>query len=61
VIVRAQGRTHEFSATSERDIPSGQVVQITGLAGSALIVTPIGASGSSEAGAAGEAGGKDRA
>jgi membrane protein implicated in regulation of membrane protease activity len=38
VIVRAQGRTHEYSATAEADIPAGQVVSITGVAGSALIV-----------------------
>ena len=38
VLVKAEGQTHEFSATSGRDIPVGSVVRVTGVAGSGLIV-----------------------
>ena len=38
VYVKAEGQTHEFSATAQTDIPSGSVVRITGVAGAGLIV-----------------------
>lgn len=41
VHVKAEGQTHEFSATSSVDIPAGSVVRISGAAGTGLIVTPL--------------------
>lgn len=41
VLVKAEGQTHEFSATSSQDIPAGSVVRITGTAGTGLIVALI--------------------
>jgi membrane protein implicated in regulation of membrane protease activity len=38
VLVKAEGQTHEFAATSERDIPAGRTVRVTGVAGAAVIV-----------------------
>ena len=38
VLVKAEGQTHEFSATSANDIPSGRTVTITGVAGTGVIV-----------------------
>ena len=38
VLVKAEGQTHEFSATSSNDIPAGSVVKVTGVAGAGLIV-----------------------
>ncbi|MEO5885119.1 MAG: hypothetical protein ABIQ58_06350 [Candidatus Limnocylindrales bacterium] len=38
VLVKAEGQTHEFSATSSIDIPVGSVARVTGVAGSGLIV-----------------------
>jgi membrane protein implicated in regulation of membrane protease activity len=38
VIVKAEGQTHEFSATASVDIPAGSVVRVTGVAGTGLIV-----------------------
>jgi membrane protein implicated in regulation of membrane protease activity len=38
VLVKAEGQTHEFSATSDRDVPAGRTVTITGTAGSGVIV-----------------------
>jgi hypothetical protein len=38
VLVKAEGQTHEFSATAEADIPSGRNVTITGTAGNGVIV-----------------------
>ena len=40
VIVRAEGMTHEYSATSSADVPSGVTVTVTGVGGSGLIVAP---------------------
>ena len=40
VIVKAEGQTHEFSATSPVDIPAGSVVRVTGTAGTGLVVEP---------------------
>jgi membrane protein implicated in regulation of membrane protease activity len=41
VYVRAEGQTHEISATSSGDVPSGTAVRVTGVAGTALIVAPV--------------------
>lgn len=38
VLVKAEGQTHEFSATATIDIPVGTVARVTGVAGSGLIV-----------------------
>jgi membrane protein implicated in regulation of membrane protease activity len=56
--VKAEGQTHEFSATASVDVPAGTIVRITGAAGTALIVAPLtpstpeGESASQAAGAA---------
>jgi len=41
VLVKAEGQTHEFSATSAVDIPTGTPVKVTGTAGTGLIVAPL--------------------
>jgi len=41
VLVKAEGQTHEFSATATIDIPVGTVARVTGVAGSGLIVETI--------------------
>jgi membrane protein implicated in regulation of membrane protease activity len=41
VLVKAEGQTHEFSATAAVDVPVGTPVTITGTAGTGLIVAPI--------------------
>ena len=41
VFVKAEGQTHEFSATAASDIAAGTTVRITGTAGTGLIVTPL--------------------
>ena len=38
VLVKAEGQTHEFSATATTDIPAGTVARVTGVAGAGLIV-----------------------
>jgi len=38
VLVKAEGQTHEFAATADKDIPAGRTVSIVGIAGSAVIV-----------------------
>jgi membrane protein implicated in regulation of membrane protease activity len=38
VMVRAEGQTHEFSATASSEIPAATVVRVTGVAGPGLIV-----------------------
>jgi membrane protein implicated in regulation of membrane protease activity len=38
VLVKAEGQTHEFAATADRDIPAGRTVTITGIAGNGVIV-----------------------
>ena len=38
VLVKAEGQTHEFAATADRDIPAGRTVRITGIAGNGVIV-----------------------
>lgn len=40
VLVKAEGQTHEFSATSSVDIGAGTVARVSGVAGSGLIVEP---------------------
>lgn len=41
VLVKAEGQTHEFSATATTDVPSASVVRVTGVAGAGLIVETI--------------------
>jgi membrane protein implicated in regulation of membrane protease activity len=41
VYVKAEGQTHEFSATASTDIPSGTTVRVTGVAGAGLIVESL--------------------
>jgi membrane protein implicated in regulation of membrane protease activity len=38
VLVKAEGQTHEFSATASTDIAAGTVARVTGVAGAGLIV-----------------------
>lgn len=38
VLVKAEGQTHEFSATADQDVAAGRTVTITGIAGSGVIV-----------------------
>ena len=38
VLVKAEGQTHEYSATATSDIPAGIVARVSGVAGSGLIV-----------------------
>jgi membrane protein implicated in regulation of membrane protease activity len=40
VYVKAEGQTHEFSATAPMDIGQGTPVTVTGVAGNGLIVAP---------------------
>jgi membrane protein implicated in regulation of membrane protease activity len=40
VYVKAEGQTHEFTATASVDVPSGTPVTVTGVAGNGLVVTP---------------------
>jgi membrane protein implicated in regulation of membrane protease activity len=40
VYVKAEGQTHEFTATATVDVPSGTPVTVTGVAGNGLIVAP---------------------
>ena len=41
VHVRAEGQTHEYTATSAVPVPSGSIVTITDVVGSSLIVAPV--------------------
>jgi membrane protein implicated in regulation of membrane protease activity len=41
ILVKAEGQTHEFSATSAVDIPNGTAVTITATAGTGLVVEPL--------------------
>ena len=38
VLVKAEGQTHEFSATAPVDIPAGTVARVSGVGGTGLIV-----------------------
>jgi membrane protein implicated in regulation of membrane protease activity len=49
VLVKAEGQTHEFSATSDQEIPAGRTVTITGTAGSGVIVRDEAAAAASAA------------
>ena len=49
VLVKAEGQTHEFSATAAVDIPTGTAVTITGTAGTGLLVAPLAAPAASSA------------
>jgi len=53
VLVKAEGQTHEFSATATTDVVAGTVVKVTGVAGAGLIVEsapPAGGPASSSGG-----------
>lgn len=41
VYVKAEGQTHEFTATATEDIPNGTLVRVTGVAGTGVIVERI--------------------
>ncbi|MDQ3128503.1 MAG: hypothetical protein M3Q66_08645 [Chloroflexota bacterium] len=41
VLIKAEGQTHEFSATADVDVAVGTPVTVTGTAGTGLIVAPI--------------------
>jgi membrane protein implicated in regulation of membrane protease activity len=60
VLIKAEGQTHEFTATAAVDLPTGTPVTVTGTAGTGLIVAPIQApqasSGGEPANTAGSAG-----
>jgi membrane protein implicated in regulation of membrane protease activity len=49
VLVKAEGQTHEFSATASVDISAGTVARVTGVAGSGLIVESPAVAGASPA------------
>jgi membrane protein implicated in regulation of membrane protease activity len=49
VIVKAEGQTHEFTATAPVDIAAGTVVKVTGVTGTGLIVETSSPSGSTPA------------
>jgi len=38
VLIKAEGQTHEFSATAPIDIPAGTVARVTGVGGTGVIV-----------------------
>ena len=41
ILIKAEGQTHEFSATASVDIASGAPVTVTATAGTGLVVTPL--------------------
>jgi membrane protein implicated in regulation of membrane protease activity len=41
VYVRAEGQTHELSATASEEIPSGTAIRVTGTAGMGLVVARL--------------------
>jgi membrane protein implicated in regulation of membrane protease activity len=49
VLVKAEGQTHEFSATASIDISVGTVARVSGVAGTGLIVEPVATAGASPA------------
>jgi membrane protein implicated in regulation of membrane protease activity len=57
VLVKAEGQTHEYSATSAADIAVGSVARVSGVAGSGLIVEPVMSAGSQPAEEGGTRGG----
>jgi membrane protein implicated in regulation of membrane protease activity len=60
VMVKAEGQTHEFSATAPIDIPAGTTVRVTGTAGTGLMVAKIEAPAAPPPAQAGSEGGTDR-
>jgi hypothetical protein len=40
VYVKAEGQTHEFTATAGVDLSSGTPITVTGVAGNGLVVAP---------------------
>jgi membrane protein implicated in regulation of membrane protease activity len=50
VYVKAEGQTHEFSATANVDVAAGSSVRVTGVAGNGLIVAPVQQASSEPAG-----------
>ena len=56
VLVKAEGQTHEFSATAAQDIAAGTTVRVTGTAGTGLIVEPLQASPSEPTATGGDTG-----
>jgi membrane protein implicated in regulation of membrane protease activity len=48
VLVHAEGQSHEFAATASSEVPAGTTVQIVGVAGTGLIVTPEPASAATD-------------
>ena len=57
VLVKAEGQTHEFSATASTDIGVGSVARVSGVAGSGLIVEPVTNAGPAPAQEGGSRGG----
>ena len=47
VLVKAEGQTHEFSATATVDVQAGTTARVSGVAGAGLIVEPVGSAGGS--------------
>ena len=45
VLVKAEGQTHEYSATASTDIVAGTTARVRGVAGAGLIVEPIAPAG----------------
>jgi membrane protein implicated in regulation of membrane protease activity len=56
VYVKAEGQTHEYNATAAADIPAGTIVRVSGVAGTGLIVEPIGAAPAPESSSPGTTG-----
>jgi membrane protein implicated in regulation of membrane protease activity len=57
VLVKAEGQTHEYSATASVDIAAGSVARVSGVAGSGLIVEPASSAGVQPAQEGGTGGG----
>jgi len=53
VYVRAEGQTHEISATAAEDLPAGTPVRVTGVAGMGLVVERLPVAASQAASASG--------
>ena len=56
VLIKAEGQTHELSATAAVDIPPGSAVTVVGTAGIGLVVEPLAARAAPPAGDQGGAG-----
>lgn len=57
VLVKAEGQTHEYSATASVDIDAGTVARVSGVAGSGLIVEPVASAAGQPAQEGGSGGG----